>query len=179
MTRFVLFSLFVASACQAGEQVAQKPMETASSSTPAHDKSSAESAAQKPKPKAGPGTIVVAHDVAWMKAYLTLGEALVHSDATRASAAAEALIASGAPANIQGLLNSFAKDLKAQRLSFAKVSAEVRQAWAGDAALQKATVVMHCPMVPADWIQAPGALRNPYMPDTMLRCGYQVAPKNP
>jgi hypothetical protein len=32
-------------------------------------------------------------------------------------------------------------------------------------------------MVPADWIQPAGILRNPYMPETMLHCGYQVLPE--
>ena len=179
MTRFILLSLFIASACQAGEQVTENQPKAAASTTTQNDQGSAPSPAKKPASKPGPGTVAIAHDVAWMKSYLTLGEALVHSDATGATAAAQALVKAGAPANIQALLNNFAGDLKGQRMTFAKVSAEARQAWAADPALQKGAVVMHCPMVPADWIQAPGALRNPYMPDTMLRCGYQVAPKNP
>lgn len=38
----------------------------------------------------------------------------------------------------------------------------------------KSVVVMHCPMVGADWIQTKGGTKNPYYGKSMLTCG---APK--
>jgi len=35
--------------------------------------------------------------------------------------------------------------------------------------------VMHCPMADADWIQADGAVLNPYFGSKMLHCGKKVA----
>lgn len=35
--------------------------------------------------------------------------------------------------------------------------------------------VMHCPMVPADWLQTDESLRNPYYGSEMLRCGEETA----
>ena len=131
-------------------------------------------ATQKP---AGPGVIAVEHATAWLKAYMELGEALVHSDPTRASQHASSLITHAPPEALRPLIASFPTDLKGQRLRFAKMSAEVHTLWKASAELQANTAVMHCPMVPADWIQPAGELRNPYMPETMLRCGYQVLPE--
>ena len=124
----------------------------------------------------GPGTIEVKHGVAWLKAYMELGEALVHSDAIKATFFAQTMAASTPPESLKTYLSSFPSELKGQRLRFAKISAELHKAWSADPALQAGTVIMHCPMVPADWIQPAGTLRNPYMPETMLHCGYQVAP---
>ena len=135
-----------------------------------------EAAADKAKAP-GPGKVEVNHAVAWLKAYMELGEALVHSHAINATSFAQAMAAAAPPESLNSHLKSFPEELKAQRLRFAKISAELRKVWSADATLQAGTVIMHCPMVPADWIQPAGTLRNPYMPETMLHCGYQVAPK--
>ena len=108
---------------------------------------------------------------------MLLGEALVHSQGPEAKKLAATLAAAEPPGTLRSHLSGFPADLKGQRLRFAKMSAELHTIWLKDASLQAGTVVMHCPMVPADWVQPAGMLRNPYMPETMLRCGYQVAPK--
>jgi hypothetical protein len=127
--------------------------------------------------KADPGTITLEHEVPWLKAYMELGEALVHSHAIKAKGLAGQLASEKIPAVVAEQLKEFPAELKGQRQRFAKISAEVHELWKKDPALQKGSVVMHCPMVPADWVQPAGQLRNPYMPETMLRCGYQVLPK--
>jgi hypothetical protein len=127
--------------------------------------------------KPGPGTIVVEHPVTWLLAYMQVGEALVHSNPVDALAHATELLASQPPAILKELVVGFPKDLKGQRLRFAKISAELHKIWKSDSALQAKTAIMHCPMVPADWVQPTGVLRNPYMPETMLHCGYQVLPE--
>ena len=133
-------------------------------------------AEEESKPE-GPGAIEVEHPVAWLKAYMVMGEALVHSDPVRTSKQAKAMIGTDPPDALKPLIANFPADLKGQRLRFAKLSAEVHSVWKVTPELQKNTAIMHCPMVPADWIQPAGMLRNPYMPETMLRCGYQVLPE--
>ena len=129
-----------------------------------------------PKPK-GPGKITIEHPVPWLKTYMLVGEALVHSDPVKATEHATSMISTGPPEVLKPLMANFPKDLKGQRLRFAKLSAEAHKLWKTNAELQKSTAIMHCPMVPADWIQPAVRLRNPYMPETMLRCGYQVLPE--
>ena len=135
-----------------------------------------EAATTSPKPQ-GPGKIAIEHSVAWLKTYMLLGEALVHSDPVKAADHATSMISTGPPDGLKSLMANFPKDLKGQRLRFAKLSAEAHKLWKTTPELQKDTAVMHCPMVPADWIQPAERLRNPYMPETMLRCGYQVLPE--
>ena len=139
-------------------------------------------AAQKdqtmPTPKVeGPGQVVIEHSVAWLKTYMLIGEALVHSDPVKTLEHATSMITAGPPAPIKSLMANFPKDLKGQRLRFAKLSAEAHKLWKTNPELQEKTAIMHCPMVPADWIQPASRLRNPSMPETMLRCGYQVLPE--
>ena len=117
------------------------------------------------------------HPVAWLKAYMVMGEALVQSDPVKTIQQAKAMISTGPPDVLKPLIANFPADLKGQRLRFAKLSAEAHKIWKATPEVQDKTAVMHCPMVPADWIQPAGTLRNPYMPETMLRCGYQVLPE--
>jgi hypothetical protein len=154
------------------------PAQAAPAETHAHAEGEphAEHAPQEVK-KPDPGTIVVEHEVAWLKAYMDLGEALVHSHAIKAKGLGGRLASQNLPQAIANQVKEFPAELKAQRQRFAKISAEVVGLWKSDKALQKGSVIMHCPMVPADWVQPAGQLRNPYMPETMLRCGYQVLPK--
>ena len=133
--------------------------------------------AEKPSKPEGPGKITVEHPVAWLKAYMVMGEALVHSDPVKTSEQAKAMISTDPPDALKSLIAGFPADLKGQRLRFAKLSAEAHKIWKATPELQEKTAIMHCPMVPADWIQPAGTLRNPYMPETMLRCGYQVLPE--
>ena len=130
----------------------------------------------KAEPK-GPGNVTIEHAVAWLQTYMLLGEALVHSDPVKAAKYGTSMISAGPPNALKSLIANFPQDLKGQRLRFAKLSAEAHKLWKATPELQKNTAIMHCPMVPADWIQPAGSLRNPYMPETMLRCGYQVLPK--
>ena len=81
-----------------------------------------------PKPT-GPGQITIEHSVAWLKTYMLLGEALVHSDPVKANAHAPALITTGPPNALKSLMANFPKDLKGQRLRFAKLSAEAHKLW--------------------------------------------------
>jgi len=166
MTRLSVFAALILTGCQGN---AAPTTAVAAAPAPEADK-------KAPAKKNDPGTITVAHDVAWMKAMLDLGEALVHSNPMKAKGMAGSAVATNPPKAVADLLADFPTDLKAQRSRFGKLSAEARKLWEADAALQKGTAVMHCPMVPADWIQPAGKLRNPYMPETMLRCGYQVKP---
>lgn len=154
------------------------PVEAAPAETHLHAESEthADPAPQEVK-KADPGTIAIEHEVPWLKAYMELGDALVHSHSIKAKGMAGRLASQSLPEAIAKQIKEFPADLKTQRQRFAKISAEVLELWKNDPALQKGSVVMHCPMVPADWVQPAGQLRNPYMPETMLRCGYQVLPK--
>ena len=79
---------------------------------------------------------------------MELGEALVHSDPTRASQHASSLITHAPPEALRPLIANFPADLKGQRLRFAKMSAEVHTLW--KASQSPLPSVMHCPMVPAD-----------------------------
>ena len=100
-----------------------------------------------PKPK-GPGQITIEHSVAWLKTYMLVGEALVHSDPVKATDHATSMISTGPPDALKSLMANFPKDLKGQRLRFAKLSAEAHKLWKTNPELQKNTVIMHCPMVP-------------------------------
>ena len=174
MIRIVVAATLSLAACQGrGQAPNTKPAAEGPPIKPPAAKPAGETT---PKP-AGPGQIEVDHAVAWLKAYMLLGEALVHSQGPEAKTHAAALAAAEPPDALRQHLSGFPPDLKGQRLRFAKMSAELHAIWLADKNLQAGTVVMHCPMVPADWIQPAGKLRNPYMPETMLRCGYQVAPK--
>jgi len=172
--RLITLSLLV-TACQSRNQTpetkpaAEGPPVKRIQAQPSHD-------AKKPE-KPGPGTIKVEHATPWLKSYMELGEALVHSNPVDASAHAAAMLATQPPTVLKELVEGFPKDLKGQRLRFAKLSAELHKLWKADPSIQAKTAIMHCPMVPADWIQPAGVLRNPYMPETMLHCGYQVLPE--
>ncbi len=161
-------------ACQSRNQTPST--QPAAEGPPIKRAASGEAAKTAPKP-AGPGQIAVEHSVAWLKTYMLVGEALVHSDPVQATAHATSMISTGPPEALKSLMANFPKDLKGQRLRFAKLSAEAHRLWKQMPELQKGTAIMHCPMVPADWVQPAGRLRNPYMPETMLRCGYQVLPE--
>jgi len=172
--RLLTLSL-VLTACQSRNQTPEtKP---AAEGPPVKRIKTQDSAEAKKPEKPGPGTIEVEHATAWLKAYMELGEALVHSNPVDAAAHATAMLASEPPAVLKELAVGFPTDLKGQRLRFAKLSAELHKIWKADSSLQAKTAIMHCPMVPADWIQPAGILRNPYMPETMLHCGYQVLPE--
>jgi hypothetical protein len=174
MSRLLVFAAIVTAACQ-GSAITNPAAESPPAKAPVQETKDALEKVKAEPP--GPGSIEVKHAIAWLKAYMELGEALVHSHAVKAAAFAHTMAAATPPQTLHTLLAAFPSDLEGQRFRFAEISAELHKIWLKDTALQASTVVMHCPMVPADWVQPAGILRNPYMPKTMLHCGYQVAPK--
>ena len=70
----------------------------------------------------------------------------------------------------QATLVAKAKDIQGARDSFKALSTSVEPLAAGE----NDYVVMNCPMAAADWVQAKGAVQNPYYGKMMLSCG---APK--
>jgi hypothetical protein len=111
----------------------------------------------------------------WLKRYLALHVAMVEMTPMRASQAAQILRGQkDCPPIVCGALADFPRTTEAQRKAFSRASDAAKDLWIGDKALQSQAVLMHCPMVPGNWLQVPGKLLNPYAPDTMLHCGYQV-----
>jgi len=107
-----------------------------------------------------------------LAAYLPISTALAADNLGSAKAAAAVLARDGSTEK-QGKLVKAAQilaqapDLAAARAAFKSLSAEVSPL----ANCTKGYVVMTCPMVHADWVQAAGAVHNPYFGKAMLDCG--------
>ena len=89
-----------------------------------------------------------------------------------ALAADDLAAAKTAAADFAGKATLVAKapKIESARDSFKSLSTAVEPLAAGE----KDFVVMNCPMAAADWVQAKGAVKNPYFGKSMLACG---APK--
>ncbi len=116
-------------------------------------------------------------------AYDAVKEALIASDASRAAAAAEKLMAtvhkapSGTiPSSWHKLIGqiSGSKDLAAQREAFAQLSVDLI-ALVQKHGSKNTLYVAHCPMAfddrGADWLSRTAQISNPYYGEAMLRCG--------
>ena len=90
-------------------------------------------------------------------------KALVEENLASARQAAHTL-PNGAGADLEN-----AKDLKAAREAFAKLSQTAEKMVAG----QPGYHVFNCPMVNKDWVQQTTAIANPYMGKEMLTCGVE------
>ena len=107
-----------------------------------------------------------------VKAYLALSAAYA-ADKTDPAAAAELAKqakALGASAIAEQAAALEGKDLKEQRTLFKPISEKVIELLK-TAPPKTALYVVHCPMVPADWLSAAEEVLNPYYGSGMLRCG--------
>lgn len=110
--------------------------------------------------------------------YLTIQAALVDDDLTPISAAAKALQqhaatlgADGVPLAEAAARTAAARTLEAARAAFGDLSAAIigyadksKQPVAGK-------IVAYCPMAKKSWVQADGAIANPYYGKAMASCG--------
>ncbi|HVU34376.1 MAG TPA: DUF3347 domain-containing protein [Opitutaceae bacterium] len=104
--------------------------------------------------------------------YVPIADALAADDLAQAKTAAAALAQEASVAGVTKLGDSAkaianATSLKAARDSLKQLSAAIEPMAHG----MKGYVVMHCPMVDADWIQTSADVRNPYFGKEMLGCG--------
>jgi hypothetical protein len=133
------------------------------------------SSGQAISPQKTPAAVQPNVTTAWLKRYLSLHKAMVQMTPLQASQAAQILAGhNDCPPTICGEFANFPRDIAGQRKAFSRASEAAKVLWLGDKSLQQQVVLMHCPMVPGNWLQAPGKLLNPYAADTMLHCGYQV-----
>lgn len=113
-----------------------------------------------------------------LASYANVSAALAADDlgAAKAAAATAADHARmGNQADIATKADAVAKAAKIDdaRSAFKSLSAAVEPLAAG----QKDYVVMHCPMVNANWVQKKGETQNPYYGKAMLTCGEPKASK--
>lgn len=107
--------------------------------------------------------------------YAKISAALAADDLAAAKTAATDFAAKATAADKKALaekatLVAKAPKIEGARDSFKGLSTAVEPLAAGE----KDFVVMNCPMAAADWVQAKGAVKNPYFGKSMLACG---APK--
>ena len=105
-------------------------------------------------------------------AYSALDDALVASDAAKASVAAATLAQkAAADPELSAALASFASDLVGQRKRFSAISNLLIARAAASPQAADGLVVVYCSMAPGRWLQREGSVRNPYFGDEMLTCG--------
>lgn len=118
-------------------------------------------------------------------AYLAVAEALAANDGGKVPELARTLLAAAEPPadasghapHLLGAVRDAADlgvSLGEQRARFRKLSEAVialAEAMPPTSAVAARLYVVHCPMVPADWIQAGEEIRNPYYGSEMLACG--------
>lgn len=97
---------------------------------------------------------------------------LASYEAIRAELAADKLegarvAASGLPGNANAAVIARADSLNTARMAFKKLSADAIALAAGSPGF----VIVHCPMVEADWLQASREISNPYLGKKMPTCG--------
>lgn len=122
-----------------------------------------------------------------VSAYLRMQEALAKDDAAAASAGVPAVrsAADALATEAEGTLRDGAKKVAAAVPKEGLALAEMREAFKPLSAAMIDLVhvappstsvavsvqVVHCPMAKAKWLQAGGAVSNPYMPSDMRTCG--------
>jgi hypothetical protein len=104
--------------------------------------------------------------------YVAISSALAADDAKGAETAATTLAKEAKNAGDAALAakaDAVAKagDIATARKQFVALSTAVEPRATG----REGYVVMYCPMVDADWVQAKGDVRNPYYGKSMLTCG--------
>ncbi|MGH8017374.1 MAG: DUF3347 domain-containing protein [Opitutaceae bacterium] len=111
-----------------------------------------------------------------LAAYVKISAALAADDLKAAQAAAAEVADHAGMAKKNADLAAKAQavadaaDLAKARESFKALSTAIEPLATGE----KDYVVMHCPMMKADWVQTGTAVKNPYYGKSMLTCG---APK--
>lgn len=110
-----------------------------------------------------------------VSAYVKVTSALAADNSADAKAAAKEVAGHADMAKNTGITekaNALAKagTIEDARKELIALTAAVEPLAKGN----KSVVVMHCPMVGADWIQTKGGTKNPYYGKSMLTCG---APK--
>jgi len=113
-----------------------------------------------------------------LSSYANISAALAADDVSAAKAAAATTAEHARMGNqndIATKADAVAKAAKIEdaRSAFKSLSTAVEPLAAG----QKDFVVMHCPMVNADWVQKKGKTQNPYYGKAMLTCGGPKASK--
>lgn len=116
--------------------------------------------------------------------YLTIKNALVDVNANDASKYATAFLKSVESVNQKSLPKSIsdnlrknakqivsAKNIDAQRTSFAKLSSDISTLSTSYKLDEKTVYVMYCPMKKASWLSSEEEVKNPFYGKSMLTCG--------
>lgn len=119
-----------------------------------------------------------------LQSYYTIKDALVSGNANAASAGATAYIKTLngisykiiSEGNVNTLLKDAgaiadAKDVKAQRQSFANFSTNMAALAKGLHLTDQPVYIQYCPMKKATWLSSDKAVKNPYFGSAMMSCG--------
>lgn len=107
-----------------------------------------------------------------LPAYVKTADALASDDFAAAKSAATALADKADIADQHAIMEqadavATAADISTARDAFKSLSASIKPLAVGE----KSYVVMTCPMANADWVQATGDVKNPYLGKSMQTCG--------